>query len=80
MPCSTGSIEAARIALLLVRDGDEAAIAWVKRTLAIYRRAVLDPAHFASLPEYRREFLASCADFRRWLAARRRDDARRKAR
>jgi len=78
--CSGHGIEADRIALLVARDGEEATIAWVKRTLAIYRRAVLDPAHFASLPEYRREFLASCADFRRWLAARRRDDARREAR
>jgi hypothetical protein len=43
--------EAGRIALLLARDGEAATIAWVKRTLATYRRAVLDPAHFASLPE-----------------------------
>jgi hypothetical protein len=41
----------------------------VKRTLATYRRAVLDPNHFASTGEYRRRFLASCAGFRRWLRA-----------
>lgn len=57
-----------RIAFLIERDGEAAALAWVKRTLAIYRRAVLDPAHFASTTAYRRQFLASCADFRRWLA------------
>jgi hypothetical protein len=45
-------------------------VAWVQRTLAIYRRAVLDPKHFASTPDYRRLFLASCADFRRWLGKR----------
>lgn len=62
-------VEAARIAFLLERDGDAATLVWVKRTLGIYRRAVLDPGHFASTAEYRRLFLASCADFRRWLAA-----------
>lgn len=62
--------EAARIALLVARDGEAEALAWVKRTLAIYRRAIFDPGHFASFPHYRRKFLASCAVFRRWLAAR----------
>jgi hypothetical protein len=61
-------VEAERIAFLLERDGDASTVAWVRRTLGIYRRAVLDRRHFASTPEYRRRFLASCADFRRWLA------------
>jgi hypothetical protein len=63
----------------LSRDGEEATVTWVERTLAIYRQAVLDPRHFASLPEYRCLFLASCAELRRWLAASsraRREDAR----
>ena len=59
-----------RIAFLVKRDGEAVALAWVKRTLAIYRRAVLNPGHFASSPAYRRMFLASCADFRRWLSTR----------
>ncbi len=63
-------LEGERIRFLLERDGPEEALAWVKRTLAIYRRAVLDPAHFASSAGYRRDFLLSCADFRRWLARR----------
>lgn len=63
-------IERFRIGLLVARDGEAAAVAWVRRTLAIYRRAVLHPQHFASKPDYRRRFLASCADFRRWLAKR----------
>lgn len=63
-------VERFRIGFLVARDGEAAAAAWVRRTLAIYRRAVLDPRHFASKPDYRRLFLASCADFRRWLATR----------
>lgn len=63
-------VERFRIAFLVARDGEAAAAAWVRRTLAIYRRAVLSPSHFASTPDYRRRFLATCADFRRWLAKR----------
>jgi hypothetical protein len=63
-------VERFRIAFLVARDGEAAAAAWVRRTLLIYRRAVLDPTHFASTPDYQRLFLASCADFRRWLAKR----------
>ena len=65
--CSSRGIEAARIGLLLARDGEAATRDWVRRTLGIYRRAVLDSRHFAHTPGYRRKFLASCADFRRWL-------------
>lgn len=61
------SVEGRRIRLLLERDGLDATRQWVKRTLRAYRRAVLERSHFASTPGYRREFLASCADFRRWL-------------
>ncbi len=69
MPVSTrGCVaEGRRIGLLLERDGPEATREWVERTLAIYRSAVLDRSHFASLPQYRPGYLASCADFRRWL-------------
>lgn len=63
-------VERFRIGFLVARDGEAAAVAWVRRTLAIYRRAVLEGEHFASTPEYRHLFLASCADFRRWLAKR----------
>jgi len=68
--------ESSRIAFLLARDGDEATLAWVRRTLAIYRRAVLSRGHFAGSSDYRRLFLASCADFRRWLAEQRNDRQR----
>jgi len=66
-PCTATGVEEKRIGLLLARDGEQATREWVKRTLAVYRRAVLDPKHFASTGEYRRRFLASCADYRRWL-------------
>ena len=65
--CTGTGIEAGRIGLLLARDGEHATREWVKRTLGIYRRAVLDPRHFASTGDYRPQFLASCLDFRRWL-------------
>jgi hypothetical protein len=41
--CTGTSVEAGRIGLLVARDGEEATRDWVRRTLAIYRRAVLDP-------------------------------------
>jgi hypothetical protein len=63
------SAEASRIEFLLQRDGAAATLVWVRRTLAIYRRAVLDRRHFAHMTEYRRKFVASCLEFRRWLIA-----------
>ncbi len=61
--------EASRIEFLLRRDGVAATLIWVRRTLAIYRRSVLDRRHFAHNTEYRLKFIASCLEFRRWLAA-----------
>jgi hypothetical protein len=57
-----------RIRFLTQRDGLEATIAWVWRTLRIYRAAVLDKKHHASSEGFRRDFLQSCCDFRRWLS------------
>jgi len=62
-------VEASRIEFLLQRDGPAATLIWVRRTLAIYRRSVLDSRHFAHTAEYRLKFVASCMEFRRWLAA-----------
>ncbi len=61
--------EASRIEFLLQRDGAAATLIWVRRTLAIYRRAVLNRRHFAHIAEYRVKFIVSCLSFRRWLAA-----------
>ena len=60
--------EECRIGFLTRRDGLEATIAWVWRTLRIYRAAVLDKKHHASSEAFRRNFLQSCCDFRRWLS------------
>lgn len=63
------SVEASRVEFLLDRDGIDATLIWVRRTLMIYRRALLDRRHFAHATEYRRKFVASCLGFRCWLAA-----------
>lgn len=59
--------ETTRIEFLLQRDGVVATLIWVRRTLAIYRRAVLNRRHFAHSSEYRRKFVISCVSFRHWL-------------
>lgn len=61
--------EASRIAFLLQRDGAVATLIWVRRTLVIYRSAVMDRKHFAHTRDYRRKFIASILDLRRWLAS-----------
>ncbi len=61
--------ECGRIELMLRRDGLRTCAAWVTRTMRIYRRAVLDPEHFAHSEPYRRRFIASYCEFKRWLAA-----------
>jgi hypothetical protein len=66
--CAQGT-ELSRIEFLLQRDGAAATLIWVRRTLAIYRRSVLDRRHFAHTAEYRLKFVASCLEFRRWLVA-----------
>jgi hypothetical protein len=37
--------------------------------MRIYRKAVLNRHHFASSSEYRRGFIESYCDFKRWLAS-----------
>lgn len=61
------SDEHGRIEFLLRRDGLSLTLDWVDRTMRIYRRAVLNKNHHASLPEYRREFIQSYCDFKCWL-------------
>jgi hypothetical protein len=59
--------EEGRIRFLLLRDGEAQAVVWVKRTLRIYRAAVLDRSHYARSGTFRREFIESYCDFKRWL-------------
>ena len=56
-----------RIDFLVRRDGFDATLLWVRRTLRIYRAAVLDKNHHASSTVFRPYFIRSCCDFRRWL-------------
>jgi len=60
--------ESERIALLLKRDGLEATRAWVERTVAIYRRALADPRHYANDSSYKPRFERAVREFEEWLA------------
>jgi hypothetical protein len=67
MPSPRLEPEAARIEFLVRRDGEAAALEWVRRTLEAYRDAVSNPASHASLPQYRVLFRQSIAAFEVWL-------------
>jgi hypothetical protein len=60
-------IEEVRIRFLVLRDGEAQAIAWVKRTLRIYRSAVLDDNHYAHSGAFRHGFIESYCDLKQWL-------------
>lgn len=67
-PCEWRCIE-----FLRGRDGVAATCEYCRRTSRTYRSAVLSShkrghlrPHFASLPEYRRKFIASYLDFKRF--------------
>jgi hypothetical protein len=62
------AVEQARIDFLVRRDGVDAAVEWVRRTMPIYRQAVLNKRHFASTPDYRPRFIVSYCTFKAWLA------------
>ena len=59
--------EEGRIRFLLGRDGEAETIAWVRRALRIYRAAVLGKPHYARSSVFRRGFIESYCDFKRWL-------------
>lgn len=66
--------ERERLTFLVERDGPEAATQWARRTLEIYRGALRSRAHFARAAEYRRGFVESCCEFRRWIVHARASD------
>jgi hypothetical protein len=75
-PQAEVSDERARIERVLAREGPERAREWAQRTEVIYRRAVLDHEHFAHTPEYRRRFIESYLELKRFaLEAHKRDRA-----
>lgn len=61
------SPESERIDFLLRRDGLEATRAWVERTLAIYRKALAEPRHYAADPVYKPRFERAVREFEGWL-------------
>ncbi|HET7634092.1 MAG TPA: hypothetical protein VFK51_05120 [Burkholderiales bacterium] len=61
------SKERDRIEFLVDRDGLAIAVTWVRRTMRLYREAVLDRTGFARTDLYRRGFIQSYCDFKRWL-------------
>lgn len=62
--------ESERIGFLLQRDGPAVTLAWVERTLAIYREALRDPRHYANDPSYKPLFERAVREFEEWLAGR----------
>ncbi|MDG0025796.1 hypothetical protein [Trinickia sp. Y13] len=61
--------EQRRIEFLVKRDGLQQATEWVRRTMQIYRRAVLAKGHFAHAYPYRHRFVVSYLEFKRLLRA-----------
>lgn len=59
--------EQRRIEFLIGRDGLPQATEWARRTMLIYRRAVLNRDHFARTHPYRHRFIIAYLDFKRWL-------------
>ena len=59
--------EHARVEFLIERDGLQQNTAWVRRTMQIYRRAVLSKGHFAHYHPYRHRFIVAYLEFKRWL-------------
>lgn len=51
--------ERKRLAMLCARDGEDAAKAWVRSTVELYRRSMENPAHFASQADWKSRFEGS---------------------
>ena len=52
---------------LMEREGSTAARRYARQTMRVYRRAVLNPAHFASTTQYRRAFVMSYLFYKHYL-------------
>lgn len=66
--------EQQRLQFITERDGIDGAVDFARRTLKIYRTAVLrsrkrghDKPHHASIPEYRRKFIESYCAFKKFI-------------
>lgn len=74
-------METARLAFVTNRDGLEAAVAFARRTLIVYRASLFrsrkrgfNPPHHASLVEYRRGFILSCLSFRSFIRSNKKNE------
>ncbi|MGH8402153.1 MAG: hypothetical protein ACRESO_01930 [Gammaproteobacteria bacterium] len=52
---------------IVEREDRQAARRYARQTMHIYRRAVLNSAHFASTPQYRRAFIMSYQFYKHYL-------------
>lgn len=66
--------EEERLQFVENRDGKQGAINFARQTMQLYRKAVLTSRkrghknpHFASLPEYRRNFIESYCAFKKYI-------------
>lgn len=59
--------ETDRIRFLVARDGEQAARAWVRRTLDIYRDALRSRARHVTAPEFRPLFEQAVREYEQWL-------------
>jgi hypothetical protein len=67
--------EKQRLDFIIERDGLVEAVAFAKRTMVVYRKSVLisrkrgfDKPHHASFIEFRRNFIQSYCDFKRFIS------------
>ena len=58
--------EIERIDFVKQQRGDEGLKLWLDQTISIYRKAVLDKSHFASNNHYRRKFIESYIELKRF--------------
>ena len=67
--------EKQRLDFIIERDGLVEAVAFAKRTMVVYRKSVLksqkrgfEKPHHASFREFRRKFIQSYCDFKRFIS------------
>lgn len=61
--------ERERLSLVEARDGQEAATRYARQTMRAYRRAVLNPRHYASTVGFRRTFITSYLECKQYYLA-----------
>ena len=62
--------EQARIEFLIARDGLDGAIKWARRTAGLYRKALLHEGHYAGNREFRKLFIQSYLELKRFAQTR----------